>query len=457
MERMKAGSSSNPAPQRGAHTVVLGCAKADRGRMAPLVEALAAQELHVELVSGIDESRQRWHEAGQRYGVRAVYVACGGATLPTGQLAAVREELRALGIPPGSVWTGVVDWTQVDRLIRDIARMMEAAPLVIPAPPPLSAVPSPSMVPPPPPGPPPPLPSMHHAMGANAGSNVVPLASQGSIAPMMPPMSARPAAPSGLEISGGQVSLAPSVVEDGGSLEPVDPFLARPGGARWRVALGLGVAAVMVAGLVMAFGGDDDDEGEATTVAAATGKEEGPEPAAAKAERATDDEPAAERAAAPEEPTPPEDADAEPSPELDDDEADADPLDDDAAVHAALMKRKIRALDILLVSPEATRKVRRRTRVAHMDWASAQAHCEQLDIAGVKGWRLPSAGEFRTLSTSNMLQRRSYWSVTEADAFGSDRVVWNNLKKEMAPAPGGWKGGRVLCVRFQHPESFEPT
>jgi formylglycine-generating enzyme required for sulfatase activity len=118
------------------------------------------------------------------------------------------------------------------------------------------------------------------------------------------------------------------------------------------------------------------------------------------------------------------------------------------------MHRKIRALDILLVSPEATRKLkgRRTARALHTSWAGANAFCEALEIDGIAGWRLPTAGEFRTLGTSNMLGRRIYWSATEGDAFGTDRVVWNNLKKRMAPAPSTWKGGRVLCVRFQHPE-----
>jgi hypothetical protein len=155
---------------------------------------------------------------------------------------------------------------------------------------------------------------------------------------------------------------------------------------------------------------------------------------------ARSDELAAGRAATPDEPPPGVDAPAE--------------ADDDALVHAALMHRKIRALDILLVSPEATRKLkgRRTARALHTSWAGANAFCEALEIDGIAGWRLPTAGEFRTLGTSNMLGRRIYWSATEGDAFGTDRVVWNNLKKRMAPAPSTWKGGRVLCVRFQHPE-----
>jgi len=452
VQHMKAATSIPNRPKRGAHTVVLGCAKAQRGDMAPLIEAFVAQEHHVELVSGVEESRQRWREAGQRYGVRAVYVACGGPSLPPAELAALCEELHAVGIPPGSVWAAVVDWSQVDRLIRQVESMMEAVPVVVPAPPPLSAPASPSA--------PPPLSAVHAAGPSVSGG-------AGMVAPMLPPNGPRlaPVGPS-LGMSS-QVSLAPELVDDHGS-GSLDAVVGRASTLR-RVALALGAVATVTLGLAVAVQcGSDGD----AVVAEAAVERDAPasapaDSAKAKAkakERAVTGETAVDRVAADRaSPASASDqaADVEPAElELSDAEpADAKetlPEDDDARVHAALMKRKIRALDILLISPEATRKVRKRARVSHMDWAGARAYCEDLDIGGVRGWRLPTAGEFRTLSTSNMLQRRSYWSATEADAFGSDRVVWNNLKKAMAPAPGEWKGGRVLCVRFQHPESFEP-
>ncbi|MCX4241551.1 hypothetical protein [Paraliomyxa miuraensis] len=382
--------------------------------MAPLVEALAAQEHHVELISGLDESRLRWREAGQRHGTRAVYVACGGPTLPSLELEALRQDLQSLGIPDTSVWTGVVDWTKVDRLIRDVEHMTVGTRVVSP----------------------PPIPMLH--------SSSVPAIAAITAPPTQPPGSARlaPMGP-GLQRQG-QPMQSPTRRDDS-----VDPF-ELPGRSRRRWALAMGSTAALGLGLVVMLGLAAARDGEAPLVAEAAAGET-TESAAA---RRPGNEPSAPADAS--------DSTAEAEPML---EVAARPIlapepaddDDGQLVHEALMQRKIRALDILLVSPEARRKVRRKSRVNLMSWADAQAHCEALDIDGVKGWRLPTAGEFRTLSGSNMLERRSYWSATEADAFGSDRVVWNNLKKAMAPAPGEWKGGRVLCVRLQHPEHASPA
>lgn len=451
--------------------MVLGCAKAERGQIAPLLEVLAAQEHHVELVSGVDESRQRWREAGQRYGTRAVYVACGGPGLPPAELVALRDELLALDVPAGSIWAAVVDWSQLDALVREVDRMLDAAPVVVPAPPPLTSARAsgPGVAPPPPPAPvPAPVPMVGSLQVVGPLEGTV-----GSIAPMPPPSSAR-LVPMGPSHEPSQVSLAPRPVDAEGSpeeLEPFDSMVGRRIGSRRRMAWTLGTLAVagFVGAVMLASPGSTSaDDGskpvepaepvdaakavarERTVPAASSSRTRGgTEPAvAAASERAQSV--ATRHAAAPE-------ASALDPAAPGSDVTTAE--DDDALVHAALMDRKIRALDILLVSPEATRKLkgRRTPRVLHTGWDQAKLHCESLEIAGVDGWRLPTAGELRTLGSSNMLGRRIYWTATEGDAFGSDRLVWNNHKKRMAPAPGTWKGGRVLCVRLQHPERAVPS
>lgn len=448
--------------------MVLGCAKADRGQMARLLEVFAAHEHHVELVSGVDESRQRWREAGQRHGMRAVYVACGGQVLAPSQLVALRQELASLGIPDTSIWAEVVDWAQLDRLIRDVDRMIEQAPPMVPAPPPLASVRTAGPSATPPPAPPSLLPAI--------GPSVVPAVAEGSIAPMLPPSSPR-LAPTAPSRDGSRVSLPPrpDVPSPLGAMEPLDSMdsmdsmVGRVGGWGRRVAWTLGVlaAAGLVGVVTLARPSPTNAESSATitdaavaAVAAAASQAPAASRTGALAPQAGNEprlalaSAAAERAGAPvgqRSPT------SEPVGAADLTAPTAG--DDDALVHTALMQRKIRALDILLVSPEATRRIkgRRHARVVHTHWAGAHAHCEALEIDGVAGWRLPTAGEFRTLGTSNMLGRRIYWSATEGDAFGSDRVVWNNQKKRMAPAPSTWKGGRVLCVRFQHPERVLPS
>lgn len=119
------------------------------------------------------------------------------------------------------------------------------------------------------------------------------------------------------------------------------------------------------------------------------------------------------------------------------------------AVYAALEKRRIRALDIMLVAPEPyyKKRRRRRARVRRMTFAKAEAYCNGLDIDAVSGWRLASIGELGSLSSVGMLPNGKFWTTTKADAFGDQRVVWNNKRDRMGPAPVGWKGGRVVCVR----------
>jgi hypothetical protein len=288
----------------------------------------------------------------------------------------------------------------------------------------------------------------------------------------MPPPSSARLVPLGPSHETSQVSLAPRPVDDAARspepLEPFDTMVGRRMGSLRRVAMMLGTLAVagLVGAVMLASAGSTSaDDGskpsepaaEATVAAreraaAATSSARalgGTEPKASDAtERA---QPVALQGAG----TPEASAPAALAPAA----ASLAAEDDDGLVHAALMQRKIRALDILLVSPEATRKVkgRRTPRTLHTGWTEARTYCESLELAGVDGWRLPTAGELRTLGSSNMLGRRIYWTATEGDAFGSDRLVWNNHKKRMAPAPGAWKGGRVVCVRLQHPERAVPA
>jgi hypothetical protein len=286
---------------------------------------------------------------------------------------------------------------------------------------------------------------------------------EGTIAPMLPPISPRlvPVEPS-RDISR-SLAPRPPQADTSSSFEPMEPMdsmdsmVGRVGGWGRRVAWTLGTLAV--AGLVAAvmLGKPAETSAESSRALAdaavqAPARPQTPASSRASAPRAAAEPALAAADASAAQAAGPEQSGAvEPAAKID--------HDDDALVHDALMHRKIRALDILLVSPEATRTIkgRRTARVLHTHWVGAQAHCEGLEIDGVAGWRLPTAGEFRTLGTSNMLGRRIYWSATEGDAFGSDRIVWNNQKKRMAPAPSTWKGGRVLCVRFQHPERVSPS
>ncbi|MBX7081455.1 MAG: DUF1566 domain-containing protein [Nannocystaceae bacterium] len=129
------------------------------------------------------------------------------------------------------------------------------------------------------------------------------------------------------------------------------------------------------------------------------------------------------------------------APELDEDEM--------KAIYAGLTAQKFRALDIVLVSPEPRKKVRKRITKspARMSWTAAFAYCDALEIAGVGDWRLPRVGELGSLTKGALVADGKYWSQTEGDTFGRSRVVWNTQTEKMGTAPVAWKGGRVVCVR----------
>lgn len=104
-------------------------------------------------------------------------------------------------------------------------------------------------------------------------------------------------------------------------------------------------------------------------------------------------------------------------------------------VAAALRERTIRALDILLVAPESTQA---------MPYPAAEAHCRDLHVEGLGGWRLPELGELGSLTRAEMLGPHRYWSQTPADTFGDERMVWWAKRQRTVPAV---EAAHVVCVR----------
>lgn len=104
-------------------------------------------------------------------------------------------------------------------------------------------------------------------------------------------------------------------------------------------------------------------------------------------------------------------------------------------VMKALDARQLRALDNLLVMPQASDP---------MSYEAAVGHCQALSHQGLGGWRVPSLGELGSLDRGGMLEDGFYWSSTPADAFGDVTFSWYGkadrpvTRDEDAP---------VLCVR----------
>lgn len=115
-------------------------------------------------------------------------------------------------------------------------------------------------------------------------------------------------------------------------------------------------------------------------------------------------------------------------------------------VAAALEARSIRALDSVLVDRQRSKRV---------GFDKAHARCEDREVDGVTGWRLPEIGELRSLSKKRMLPKGRYWTANAANLAGSHQVVWDAVHKHIAVAPRDSKRVRSVCVRDQPGHVFD--
>jgi hypothetical protein len=384
----------------GPRTIILCCARDGRALLGPIVERLVADGHQVEVVSDID-----MHPAGllttlKRRGPSALYVLFDGPSLPADRLASLQTQLRTRGVPAQNV--------RIERTSRpgDSASPARHGP--------------PSASPPPP--------------------RTFPA----------------PGAPS-LDRSGSQ------------PITPAQPLPSGRGSHRLPKALGLVALVGLIGGTVAFAMGSDDVPADPSVAHAMVGDELDPKqldpmPSEAEPSRMLDpdeavvvdpeddgeggDDDEQEDDALVEDAIPPETLAMRPPL----DEEGEEPLEktkaaDADAVYRALSEGKIRALDLLLIAPEPVTVWRKRSIVRKLAFADAAAHCAELDIDDVAGWRLATIGELSSLTTGRMLERGKFWSSTKADSFGHTRVVWNSQTGKMGPAPTKWRGGRVVCVR----------
>jgi hypothetical protein len=137
-------------------------------------------------------------------------------------------------------------------------------------------------------------------------------------------------------------------------------------------------------------------------------------------------------------------ADVEPTPEA---EAAPNPeptVDEAAVIRESIAAGELRAIDLILVAnPDA-----------RASWREASNLCKAKSHRGVRGWRLPTLEELKTIRNARMLDADRYWSGTLAPQVGdgSDHVFVLDLKaRTLDPVPKDASDVRMVCVRAALP------
>jgi len=424
--------TGSSAPQRPVVVVAGTTQRAER--LEALAQGLERRGVEVCVLSAIERTSVPLLQISFKYGAQARYLICGGPDLQADALEKLGHAVTANGVPPANVWAGPVHWDDAETLLRNTEHRLAALGLDLAVPPKVQ---------------PPPVTGRPQPHGPTPSGKV----------PIIPPSSQRPADDEPLHLPTG----------------PVAQLLGSRGGMA-----AIGATLVLAGGLTTLKLTADEPEATESAVADASLIEPdepgAPEESEEPEEPDEPDEPLAlevpddaRPAAVPEPVAPPSvepatESATESATEVANDtpiaiELDEEPgiipvavADNDAElVYEALKRQSIRALDVLLVSPPALKKRGRRMVHRSMRFEDAEAHCASLVVDGVAGWRLPEVGEVGWMSKANVVTQGLYWTSTKADAFGTERVVWNVRRRKMAPANARWRGGRVVCVRFQRP------
>jgi hypothetical protein len=120
------------------------------------------------------------------------------------------------------------------------------------------------------------------------------------------------------------------------------------------------------------------------------------------------------------------------------------PVDEAAVIREAIASGELRSIDLVLVAnPDAK-----------ANWRDASNLCRAKSFRGVRGWRLPSLEELKTIRGARMLDVDRYWSSTLAPQVGdgTDHVFVLDLEaRTLDPVGKDAADVRVLCVRAALP------
>ena len=115
-------------------------------------------------------------------------------------------------------------------------------------------------------------------------------------------------------------------------------------------------------------------------------------------------------------------------------------LEEVAIISEAIESGEMRAVDLIVVAEPGP----------IIAWRDASTMCRSKSHRGVRGWRLPTLDELKTLREARMLERDRYWSSTLAKnaGTGSDHVYVLDLEaRTIEPVAKDAADVRLRCVR----------
>lgn len=423
-----------------------GSLEADSTAFVEFRHALSAYGLEVE-DAGVERLSPRFSRCVSEQPARWVVVVCGDATSRTDIAESLQRELRDKGIRQHQVITIAVGEGRGLQLARSVqvrvealqrrldregtaARQRSRTPLALVPP----DAPRPATSPPPTP----------------------------------PPITQTPApapapAPSSQARRGDALEPAGAVPND--DIEPVEPLAGSQRLPMFIAAALLGLAALVGGSFALRGCGsaeagapEQEADGEPTTPETPKPVQPIPTPPAPPDTPTTED-------ALPVPPAPPDDSPDHPPAELGaepvlEDEvaiedlegpdleqvAEVTPEQDARLIAAGLHKQAFRALDILLIDTDRSKRT---------NFAGAKEHCENRELEGVGGWRLPTVGEASSLTAAGMVKKDRYWTATRGDTFGKKQVVWDSRRKRIRSFSIRFRGARAICVRLQSEPDLE--
>lgn len=126
-----------------------------------------------------------------------------------------------------------------------------------------------------------------------------------------------------------------------------------------------------------------------------------------------------------------------PSPVVPDARVAAREADESRRIAAALDDGKIHALDALLMRTAAR---------APEPFSDARRRCEHLDVAGLRGWRIPTLDELRALRRARLLPEGEFWSSSNR-ARRARHTLSRDVTRPLERSSADGEHATTLCVR----------